>query len=154
MNASSRSGVSAGWNWVSCGSELLRTAHLVDDPQLVEVLVVLLDPELGDDLEHVARDPVLGRQARGVDRARSAGRPLHERCASPARPVGAGVLEAVGVAFVAVDRRGGRVDSSRIASQKRSASASTGVGSVSGMVTGTSPGSRGTSSRCGVPLTA
>ena len=43
MNASSRSGVSAGWNWVSCGQELLRPAHLVDDAELVEVLVVLLD---------------------------------------------------------------------------------------------------------------
>ena len=44
--------------------ELLRTAHLVDDPQLVEGLVVLLDLELRDDLEHVAGDPVLGGNAR------------------------------------------------------------------------------------------
>ena len=31
MNASSRSGVSAGWNWVRLRQELLRAAHLVDD---------------------------------------------------------------------------------------------------------------------------
>ena len=34
--------------------ELLRAAHLVDDPELVEVLVVLFDVQVGDDLEHVA----------------------------------------------------------------------------------------------------
>ena len=45
------------------GQELLRAGHLVDDPELIEVLVVFLDLEIGDDLEHVARDPVLGRQA-------------------------------------------------------------------------------------------
>ena len=31
------------------GQQLLRTAHLVDDAQLLEVLVVLLEVELGDD---------------------------------------------------------------------------------------------------------
>ena len=30
--------------------ELLRAAHLVDDPELVQVLVVLLDVQVGDDL--------------------------------------------------------------------------------------------------------
>ncbi len=48
--------------------ELLRPAHLVDDAQLVEALVVLLDAQLGDDDEHVAGDPLLGGQA--VDRDR------------------------------------------------------------------------------------
>ncbi len=46
------------------GEQLLRAAHLVDDAELVEREVVLLDLELGDDLEHVAGDPVLGRQTR------------------------------------------------------------------------------------------
>ena len=50
--------------------ELLRPAHLVDDAELVERLVVLLDLEVGDDPEHVARDPVLGRQTVGRDRGR------------------------------------------------------------------------------------
>ena len=68
--------------------QLLRTAHLVDDPQLVEVLVVLLDLEVGDDLEHVAGDPVLGRQAVGRDGGRLRGGPLHQRSrAPPGRPV-------------------------------------------------------------------
>ena len=70
--------------------QLLRAAHLVDDLQLVQVLVVLLDLELRDDLEHVPRDPVLGRQARGVDRARVGGRPFHERRASWLGPRGPG----------------------------------------------------------------
>ena len=31
------------------GEQLLRTAHLVDDPQLLEALLVLLEVEGGDD---------------------------------------------------------------------------------------------------------
>ena len=69
--------------------ELLRTAHLVDDAQLVEALVVLLDVELGDDLEHVPGDPVLGRQPVGVDGGRLGGGPLHQRPAAR-RPAGPG----------------------------------------------------------------
>ena len=50
--------------------ELLRPAHLVDDAELVEALVVLLDAQLADDLEHVAGDALLGRQPVDRDRAR------------------------------------------------------------------------------------
>ena len=89
--------------------ELLRAAHLVDDAELVEGLVVLLDLELGDDLEHVAGDPVLGRQAVGRDRGRLGRGPLHQR-PSAGPSLGTGVLEAVGVAVVAVERRGRRVE--------------------------------------------
>ena len=56
--------------------ELLGPAHLVHDAQLVEPLVVLLDVELGDDLEHVPGDPVLGRQPVAVDGGRLGRRPL------------------------------------------------------------------------------
>ena len=70
--------------------ELLRPAHLVDDAELVEALVVLLDAELGDDQEHVAGDPLLGRQAVGRDRARLLGGPLHERAGLRPGPSGPG----------------------------------------------------------------
>ena len=94
--------MSAGWNWVELGQELLRAAHLVHDAQLVEVLVVFLDGELGDDLEHVAGDAVLGRQAvhrdgRGLRRG-----PLHEGPDGGAT-VGARVLQLLRVAVVAVE---------------------------------------------------
>ena len=65
--------------------------------------------ELGDDPEHVAGDPVLGRQAVGRDRAGLGGGPLHERRA-PGAAGRARVLEAVGVALVAVERGGRRVE--------------------------------------------
>ena len=91
------------------GQELLRTAHLVDDPQLVEALVVLLDLQVGDDLEHVERDPVLGRQAIGRHRRRLGRGPLHQ---APHRGASgrARVIETVGVALVAVERRGDRIE--------------------------------------------
>jgi hypothetical protein len=41
--------------------QLLWSAHLVDNAELVETLVVLLDRQLTDDLEHVAGDPLLSR---------------------------------------------------------------------------------------------
>ena len=89
--------------------ELLRAAHLVDDAELVEGLVVLLDLELGDDLEHVAGDPVLGRQAVGLDRGRLGGGALHQRpSASPT--LGSRVLETVGISVVAIERRGRRIE--------------------------------------------
>ena len=59
--------------------ELLRPAHLVDDAQLVEALVVLLDAQLGDDDEHVAGDPLLGGQAVDRDGACLGGGPDQER---------------------------------------------------------------------------
>ena len=90
--------------------ELLRTAHLVDDAQLVEALVVLLDVELGDDLEHVPGDPVLGRQARRSSMAAASAAVRSMSARLRARPAGPGILEAVVVALVAVDRRGGRVE--------------------------------------------
>ena len=88
---------------------LLRTAHLVHDAQLVDLLVVLLDPELGHHAEHVAGDPLLGRQVVGGDGLDLCQRLLHE----PARrraPLGAGVVEAVVVAVVAIHGRGDRVE--------------------------------------------
>ena len=86
------------------GQQLLRAAHLVDDAQLVEGLVVLLDVELGDDLEHVPGDPVLGREPVGLDGTRLGGGPFHEgTCPSPAG--GTRILESVAVALVAVERR-------------------------------------------------
>src|SRR6185295_2804493 len=89
--------------------ELLWTAHLVDDPQLVQGLIVLLDLELRDDLEHVAGDPVLGGNAVGVDRGRLGGGPLHERSSTRAT-LGAWILESIGVAVVAIERGGRRVE--------------------------------------------
>ena len=44
------------------GQQLLGPVHLVDDPELVQALIVLLDPQLADDLEHVAGDALLVRQ--------------------------------------------------------------------------------------------
>ena len=109
MNASSSLGRVGRLELGQLREELLRAAHLVDDPQLVEGLVVLLDLELGDDLEHVAGDPVLGRQAVGVDGRRLGRGALHQR--SGAGPsVGTGILEPVGVAVVAVERRGRRIE--------------------------------------------
>ena len=109
MNASSRSGVSAGWNWVSCGRSCCGPPIWSTTRSWWRRLVVLLDLELGDDLEHVAGDPVLGRQAIGVDRGRLGRGALHER--STARPpLGTRVLESIGVAVVAVERGGRRVE--------------------------------------------
>ena len=70
--------------------QLLRPAHLVDDLELVEALVVLLDLQLGDDQQHVAGDPLLGRQARrsGWRAASSAVRSISARVL--ARPSGPG----------------------------------------------------------------
>ena len=89
--------------------ELLRSAHLVDDAQLVEALVVLLDAQLGDDDEHVAGDPLLGGQALDRDRACLGGGPVQEvaRLGATGR---ARVLEAVGVAVVAVERGDRRIE--------------------------------------------
>jgi hypothetical protein len=91
------------------GQQLLRAAHLVDDAQLVEPLVVLLDAEVADDLQHVPRDPLLGRQTLDRDRPRLGGGPLHQ-VACPRTPHRRGVLEPVGVARVTVERRGRRVE--------------------------------------------
>ncbi len=68
MNRSSCSGVSAFWNVASGRQEGLRAAHLVDRPKQVDPLVVLLDLELADDLDHVQGDPVLERLVGGLDR--------------------------------------------------------------------------------------
>ena len=89
--------------------ELLGAAHLVDDPQLVQAVVVLLDPELADDLEHVAGDPLLGRQPIDRDGCRLGRRPLHER-ACPGAPLWRRILEPVGVARIAIEGRGRRVE--------------------------------------------
>ena len=70
--------------------QLLRAAHLVDDAQLVEALVVLLDPELGDDLEHVAGDALLGREAVDRDGRRLALAVRSMSARSSARPAGDG----------------------------------------------------------------
>jgi len=86
--------------------ELLRPTHLVDDAQLVEPLVVLFELELGDDLEHVAGDPVLGGQSVDVDGGRLGRGPFHQG-PRPGPAVGSRVLESVVVALVAVQRRGG-----------------------------------------------
>src|SRR6185295_2444350 len=77
--------------------------------QLIEGLVVLLDLELRDDLEHVAGDPVLGGNAVRVNRGRLGSGALHER-SSPRATFGARVLESIGVAVVAIERCGRRVE--------------------------------------------
>jgi hypothetical protein len=89
--------------------ELLWAAHLIDDPQLVQRLVVLLDIQLGDDAENVAGDPFFGREAFGRDRCRLGGRSLHE-LASPGATFGSRILEPVVVALVTVERGGRRVE--------------------------------------------
>ena len=109
MNASSRSGVSAGWNWVSCGRSCCGPPIWSTTRSWWRRLVVLLDLQLGDDLEHVAGDPVLDRQAVGRDRGRLGRGALHQRSRRAPGPRGR-VLEAVGVAVVAVERRGRRVE--------------------------------------------
>ena len=90
MNASSRSGVSAGWNWVSCGRSCCGPPIWSTTRSWWRRLVVLLDLELGDDLEHVAGDPVLGRQAVGR-RSRVASAAVRSMSArARARPSGPG----------------------------------------------------------------
>jgi hypothetical protein len=89
--------------------QLLRSAHLVDDAELVETLVVLLDAQVADDLEHVACDALLGRQPVDRDRPRFGGGPLHQLTSSGATGR-RWILEAVGVARVAIERGGRRVE--------------------------------------------
>ena len=89
--------------------QLLRPAHLVDDAELVQTLVILLDGEFADDLQHVARDALLGGQAIERDRGGLAGRTLHQ-LARPGAAVGRGILESIGVARVTVERGGRRVE--------------------------------------------
>ena len=91
------------------GHELLRAAHLVDDAQLVQALVVLLDVQLTDDLEHVAGDPLLGREALDRDGGGLGRGPLHE-LAGLGSTGGRRVLEAVRPAAVAVERGGRRIE--------------------------------------------
>ena len=62
--------------------ERLRAAHLVDDLERVDPLVVLDDEDLADHPEHVARDPVLDRQALVRDRARRVAHVLGEPAAA------------------------------------------------------------------------
>ncbi len=89
------------------GEQRLRPRHLVDDLDLAIGQVVRLDRDLGHDLQHVARDPVLDRQALRRDRGGLAPDALHQ---PPLRgaPLGPGVVQAVVVALVAVDRGGQR----------------------------------------------
>ena len=89
--------------------ELLRATHLVDHAQLVQALVILLDVQFRDDLEHVARDAVLGRQSVGLDRGCLRRRTFHE--GPGARPTGwRRILHAVGIAVVAVERGSRRAE--------------------------------------------
>ncbi len=91
------------------GEQLLGTAHLVHDPQLLEVLLVLLEVEGRDDHEHVPRDPGLGGEAVDRDGGRLLGGPLHQR-AERGPAVRSRIGEAVRVARVAVDGRDGRLE--------------------------------------------
>ncbi len=87
--------------------ELLRPAHLVHRAQLMEVLVVLLDLELGDDLQHVPGDPFLRRET--IDRdGRRLGRGPFEQAADDGPSVGSGVFQLGGVSIVAIEARKGR----------------------------------------------
>ena len=89
--------------------ERLRSTDLVDDSQAMSPLIVLLDAEIGDDDQHVAGDPILDRQAGRRDRLGLRLRCLHQppglRSAGRAR-----ILETIGVALVAVDGRGRRIE--------------------------------------------
>ena len=89
--------------------ERLRPADLIDDSQAMSPLLVLLDAEIGDDNEHVAGDPILDRQAGRRDRLGFGLRRLHQspRLRSAGRTR---ILEAIGVALVAVDGRGRRIE--------------------------------------------
>ena len=58
--------------------QLLGPVHLVDDPELVQALFVLLDPQLADDLEHVAGDALLVRQPFDRDGRSLGGGASHE----------------------------------------------------------------------------
>ena len=90
------------------GQELLRAAHLVDDAQLMEPLVVLLDPQLADDLEHVSvmRSSV-ERPSTGIALASAAVRSMSSREGATLRR---GILQPVGVARIAIERGGRRVE--------------------------------------------
>ena len=89
--------------------ERLRSPDLVDDTQSVCPLLVLLDAEIGDDDQHVASDPILDRQAGRRDRLRLGLRRLHQP--PRLRPAGrTRVLETIGVALVAIDCRGRRIE--------------------------------------------
>ena len=91
------------------GQQLLGTAHLVDDAELVQALVVLLDPQLADHLEHVAGDALLRREP--VDRdGRRLGRRARHQLADLRATGRRRVLEPVGVPFVAVERGGRRIE--------------------------------------------
>ena len=91
-----------GHDW----QERLGAAHLVDHPQDVRPLVLGLDAEIADHLDHVDGDPVLHRETVDGDRLGLAPRRPPERELLRAADV-ARVLEAIGVALVAV-HRGGR----------------------------------------------
>ena len=126
---------------------LLRTAHLVHDAQLVDVLVVLLDPELGHHAKHVAGDPLLGRQVSGRDCVNLGQRLLHE----PARrraALRAGIVQAVGVAFVAVHGRGDRIELEDRFPEAIRQRVDAGIGSIGiRHVAGSCEGQRGVGSR-------
>ena len=88
--------------------EGLRTAHLVDRPEEVDPLVVLLDLELAHDPDHVQGDPILEGLVGSVDpEGRCEGR-LDQRPGAQSAGC-AGILEAIVVALVAVHRGGRRI---------------------------------------------
>ncbi len=85
------------------GEERLGSAHLVDRGQQVRPGVRLLQPEMADHVDHVARDALLHREAVGGDRL-----DLRDR-ALPERPGGgasgwARIVEEVRIALIPVDR--------------------------------------------------
>ena len=120
---SSRSGVSACWNWQTAAGRL-GPVDLVDDPEPVGPLVVLLDRRCSAttlSMSRVIRSST-DRPASGIAARLAPGRAARAAGLRPA--LGPGVLEAVVVALVAVDRGGRGLEREEL-SQKRSARSST-----------------------------
>ncbi len=91
------------------GQQRLRAAHLVDDLERVDPLVIEDDEDLADHAQDVARDPVLDIEALVRDRGCGVAHVLGE-AASVGAADRARVRQAIVEARVAIDRRADRVE--------------------------------------------